>query len=102
MPKVAVELINIDEDQAEKAVEKTIDALSLIIQPIKKSILIEPHDEVRGVWAKFDVKDTEDSSSSSYRQALVAAVKSFLLMQTHVNNKVNVHVRVYSDKGDTE
>ena len=102
MPKVAVELINIDEDLAEKAVGKMIDALALIAQPIKKSILIEPHDETRGIWAKFELKDPEESTTSSYRQALVAAVKSFLLMHTHINNKVNVHVTVYNDKGDNE
>lgn len=101
MSKVAVELINIDEDLAEKAVQKTIDALAVIVQPIKKSIEIEPHDDVRGIWAKFDIKDTI-TPSSSYNKALVAAVKSLILMQESINSKVNVHVTVYDDKGDNE
>lgn len=101
MPKVALELINIDEDQAEKFVQRTIETLSLIVQPIKKSIVIEPHDDVRGIWARFDVKDVE-SPSSSYNKALAAATKSIILMQMHPNAKAVVHVVISNDKGENE
>lgn len=101
MPKVAVELINIDEDQAEKFVQKTIETLAQVVQPIKKSVVVEPHDDVRGIWARFDVKETE-SPSPSYNKALVAAVKSLLMMQIHPNTKAVVHVIVSNDKGEKE
>ena len=101
MLKVALELINIDEDQAEKCVEKTIETLSLIVHPIKKSIVVEPHDDVRGVWARFDVKDVE-SPSSSFNKALAAAIKSIVLMQVHPNTKAVVHVVIGNDKGEKE
>jgi len=99
MLKVAVELVNIDEVLAENNVKKTVDALALVAQPIKKSLVIEPHDDVRGVWASFTVKEPEDYSPM-YDKALVAAIKSVVLVQEYVGKNANVHVTVSNDKGD--
>jgi hypothetical protein len=100
MQRVAIEVVNVDEDVAEKAVRKAIAALSVITELDLRTIVVEPHDEVRGVWASVDLPDPE-LSPSAFRQSTAAAVKALVNAQLYVNNKSNVHVTVTgNDKGD--
>jgi len=55
MKRLDVYIINIDEDLAEKAFLRAIDAVNtlnlIIVNP--KSVVVEPHDDYRGVAATF-------------------------------------------------
>jgi len=55
MKKFDAYVINVDEDLAEKAFLRAIDAINalniILINP--KSVVVEPHDEYRGVAASF-------------------------------------------------
>ena len=56
MKKFTAYIVNVDEDIAEKAFAKAVDAAAsldnfIIVSP--KSIVIKPHDEYRGVTATF-------------------------------------------------
>jgi hypothetical protein len=55
MKKFDAYIINIDEDVAEKAFRKAVKALDAldIILISEKSIMIEPHDDYRGIVASF-------------------------------------------------
>ena len=55
MKRLGVYIINIDEDLAEKAFLRAVDAVNtlnlIIVNP--KSVVVEPHDDYRGVAATF-------------------------------------------------
>jgi len=55
MKRLDVYIINIDEDIAEKAFLRAVDAVNtlnlIIVNP--KSVVVEPHDDYRGVAATF-------------------------------------------------
>ena len=55
MKRLDAYIINVDEDLAEKAFLRAIDAVNalniIIINP--KSVVVEPHDDYRGVTATF-------------------------------------------------
>jgi hypothetical protein len=55
MKRLDVYIINIDEDLAEKAFLRAVDAVNtlnlIIVNP--KSVVVEPHDDYRGVAATF-------------------------------------------------
>ena len=71
MKKFTAYIVNIDEDIAEKAFQKAIEAigqLDLIIIP-PKSIVVVPHDDYRGVAATFKysylIVDAEQNKNAS-------------------------------------
>ena len=71
MKKFTAYIVNVDEDIAEKAFRKAIDAvgqLDLIIAS-PKSIVVEPHDDYRGVVATFKysylIVDAEQNKNAS-------------------------------------
>lgn len=55
MKRLDAYIINVDEDLAEKAFLRAIDAINAlnIILINSKSVVVEPHDEYRGVAASF-------------------------------------------------
>ena len=71
MKKFTAYIVNVDEDIAEKAFQKAIDAVGqldfIIIPP--KSIVVEPHDDYRGVAATFKysylIVDAEQNKNAS-------------------------------------
>lgn len=71
MKKFTAYIINVDEDIAEKAFQKAIDAVGqldlIIVSP--KSIVVEPHDDYRGVVATFKysylIVDAEQNKNAS-------------------------------------
>lgn len=71
MKKFTAYIVNVDEDIAEKAFQKAIDAVGqldlIIVSP--KSIVIEPHDDYRGVVATFKysylIVDAEQNKNAS-------------------------------------
>jgi hypothetical protein len=98
MQQLSIEIVNVDEDIAEQAVNTLVDALTLIVDPIKKSLKVEPHDETRGVWASFELKEHAMSSSTSYKKAVVSAAKSIVELQFHNISKANVYVTMTDNK----
>lgn len=63
MKKYAIEVVNVDEELAEKAVRLSVAALSTVCPQIKtKSLRVEPHDDTRGVYCGLEVDDTEHQS----------------------------------------
>jgi hypothetical protein len=56
MKKLVVYIVNVDEDIAEKALLNAIDSLvPLSLAKISpKSVEVEPHDDYRGIVAKFE------------------------------------------------
>lgn len=93
MHRLAIEIANIDEDMAEKAFHKMVESLSLITELDKKSVQVEPHDDVRGVWASVDLLDPE-FPSQVWRQSMVAATKSLLNAILYNVTKATIHVMI--------
>ena len=100
MQRLSIEIVNVDEEVAENAVNVMLQALTPVVDHIKKSLNIEPHDEARGIWASLDLKDHATSSTSSYKQSVVAAVKAVLNLQFHNVAKANVYVTLTDNKGE--
>jgi hypothetical protein len=70
MKQLVVYIINVDEDVAEKAFNRSIDALALlnIIKFSPKTVSVEPHDDYRGIVARLNytyVDDTADKNKNA-------------------------------------
>jgi hypothetical protein len=102
MQRLSIEIVNVDEAIAEDAVNTLIDALSHIVEPIKKSLKVEPHDDARGIWATIELKTHAMSSSSAYKQSVVASAKALLNLQFHHVTKATVHVTLTAEKGEIQ
>jgi hypothetical protein len=102
MQRLSIEIVNVDEAIAEDAVNTLIDALSHIVEPIKKSLKVEPHDDARGIWATLELKTHAMSSASVYKQGVVASAKSLLNLQFHNITKANVYVTLTNENGEKQ
>ena len=70
MKQLVVYVVNVDEDVAEKAFNRSIDALALlnIIKFSPKTVSVEPHDDYRGIVARLNytyVDDTADKNKNA-------------------------------------
>jgi hypothetical protein len=56
MKRLVVYIVNVDEDVAEKALKNAVDSLPPLnlIKVSPKSVDVEPHDDYRGIVAKFE------------------------------------------------
>lgn len=91
MKRLVCHIVSVDEDVAEKAFDNAVKGIVAtgLIRISPKSTLVEPHDDYRGIVARFDFtftsKDAEDNKNAS--KTLYAAFKTLLESQLwHVNN----------------
>jgi hypothetical protein len=56
MKRLVVYIVNVDEDVAEKALLNAIDSLAPLnlVKVSSKSVVVEPHDDYRGIVANFE------------------------------------------------
>jgi hypothetical protein len=98
MTALAIEIVNVDEDLAEKTVRLAIEAISSITKVKSKTLAIEPHDDYRGVWARVDIELPSDANTA-YKTSLVSSIKGIINTQLYINNKAGVHVSI-THEGD--
>jgi len=98
MTALAIEIVNVDEDQAEKTVRLAIEAISSITKVKSKTLVVDPHDDYRGVWARVDIELPSDANTS-FKTSLVSSIKGLINTQLYVNNKAGVHVSI-THEGD--
>lgn len=86
MKTCTIQVVNVDEDVAEKAVEKMIDALSRLSSTLsikEKSLSVDPHDDYRGIYAVFNyefiLKEGNESKNAS--RELQDAVQGLIKLQ---------------------
>ena len=81
MKKLVVYIVNVDEDIAEKALRNAVDSLVPLgltkVSP--KSVEVEPHDDYRGIVAKFEyefiaAEATENRNASKGLQDLIQSL----------------------------
>ena len=81
MKRLVVYIVNVDEDIAEKALRNAVDSLVPLnlakVSP--KSVEVEPHDDYRGVVAKFEyefiaAEATENRNASKGLQDLIQSL----------------------------
>jgi hypothetical protein len=93
MTQLVLEIVNVDEDVAEKVARQTIEVLSPILKVKNKTLVVEPHDDYRGVWAKVDI-DLPDDANLSYKTSVVSSTKGIINVLLYLNNKANVYVSI--------
>lgn len=96
MTALAIEIVNVDEDQAENTVRLAIEAISSITKVKSKTLTIEPHDDYRGVWARINI-DLPSDANTAYKTSLVSTIKGFINTQLYLNNKAGVHVSITNE-----
>lgn len=85
MKRLDAYILNVDEDVAEKAFLRAVDALNqldlITISP--KSIVIEPHDEIRGVAAtlKYNYRLAEADKNKNASKGLQDLMQSLIKAQ---------------------
>lgn len=99
MKNIAIEVVNIDDALAETAVKTTINLLSTIIPLRTNTLLIEPHDDVRGVWARVDL-DEPETPSASFEKYVVSAIKALINMNIYNVTTAVIHVRIDEIEGE--
>lgn len=83
MKRYAIEVVNVDEELAEKAVRESVAALAKVCSQIKsKSLKVEPHDDTRGVYCGIDVDDSEHQSPVFVR-AILDSFKSVVALSVY-------------------
>lgn len=97
MKRYAIEVVNVDEELAEKAVRESVTALATICPQIKvKSLRIEPHDDTRGVYCGLDVDDSEHQSPVFVR-LILDSLKSAVSLGVYPA-KPQIYVHTAGDK----
>lgn len=91
MTVLAIEIVNVDEDVAEKVARQAIDLISTIAKVKIKTLVTQPHDDYRGAWTQVDI-DMPNDANKSYRTSLVSSLKGLLETQLYLNNKASVYV----------
>ena len=86
MKRCTIQVVNVDEDVAEKALEKAVDALSRLSSTLsikEKSLSVDPHDDYRGIYATFDYEFTlkEGNESKNASRELQDAVQGLIKLQ---------------------
>ena len=86
MKRLVTYVINIDEDLAEQAVRVSVPLIADIFPHIKidqLSLVIEPHDDYRGVIAafNFDYVDLDEKQHKNASRALHDAINAVIRMQ---------------------
>lgn len=99
MPILAFEVIHVDEDQAEKAVLLAIETIKPITKSKKDSVVIEPHDGYRGVWARIEIEEPEHSTKV-FRESIVRYLKHYVETLLYKNAKAHVLVTLSKTEGD--
>jgi len=94
---VAIEVANVDELLAENAVKAAIEMLSTVVPLKPKSLEIEPHDDVRGIWARVQMENLE-KTSTSFEKYLVSSIKALINLQLHNVATTVIHVRIERDE----
>jgi hypothetical protein len=81
MKRLVVYIVNVDEDIAEKALRNAIDSLVPLdlVKISPKSVEVEPHDDYRGIVAKFEYEFTaaearENRNASKGLQDLIQSL----------------------------
>lgn len=92
MKKYAIEIVNVDEELAEKAVRSSVQALAAICPQINvKSLEIEPHDDTRGVFCGIEVKEHERQSPAFVRLILDSLKNTVSLSMYPAKPQIYVH-----------
>lgn len=93
MRKVILEVTSIDEDLAAKHVRNAIGSLALVIPELQhETIVIEPHDDTRGVFVGIDLA-LSGKQTGGYISQLVTTIRNLLLLlalPTKPDIKINV------------
>ena len=102
MKRLVVQVMQVDEDIASQAVLNTLAAIKKInmIEFNDKKVVIEPHDDVRGVIARVDFSYVSPAAEESKvaSAALQYAVQSLIKAQLF-----NVtHLKVTTETGNTK
>ncbi len=92
MKRYAIEIVNVDEELAEKAVSDSVMTIAKICPQIKtKSLRIEPHDDTRGVYCRLDVDYSEHQSPVFVRLILDTLKSAISLSMFPAKPQVYVH-----------
>jgi hypothetical protein len=94
---VAIEVANVDELLAENAVQVAVEMLSTVVPLKPKSLEIEPHDDVRGIWSRVQM-DNPEKTSASFEKYLVGAFKALINLQLHSVTTTVIHVSIERDE----
>jgi len=90
---IAIEVVNIDEHLAEQAVRTATQMLVAILPLQTDTLHVEPHDDIRGVWARVDMENPE-KISASFDKCVVSVYKALINMQLHNVSSTVVHVLI--------
>lgn len=99
MPTLAFEVVHADEDQAEKAVRLAIETIKPITKSSSSSLVIEPHDDYKGIWARIEIEEPEHSTKV-FRESLVRYLKHYVETLLYKNVKAHVLVSLSKTEGD--
>jgi septum formation topological specificity factor MinE len=100
MAALAVEIVNVDEDAAEKVARQAIELISKIVKVKSNTLEVQPHDDYRGVWLRVDIELPSDVNKS-YKTSLVSTLKGLIENPLYLNNKAGIHVSIQeTNKGE--
>ena len=90
--RYAIEIVNIDEDMAEKAVQEAVRAIADVCPQVRyQSLRVEPHDDARGVFCGVDV-DPHDIPSANLTKLLLDTLKHMTALAVYpARPKIYIH-----------
>ena len=100
MTQLVLEIVNVDEDVAEKVARQAIETISKITKVKSSTLEVQPHDDYRGVWLRVDI-DLPSDVNKSYKTSLVSTLKGLIETPLYLNNKAGIHVSIQeTNRGD--
>lgn len=94
MQTISIEVASVDDDLAEKAVRAATSAISTLIPLRPDTLHVEPHDDVRGIWAHVYMDDPE-KMSSSFHKYVISAYKALIQLYLQQVTSAVIHVDVH-------
>lgn len=102
MKRLVVQVMQVDEDTASRALLNALAAMKKtnMISFDDKKVVIEPHDDVRGIIARVDFLyvDSDAEKSKVASAALQSAIQSLIKAQLY---KIT-HLKVTTETGNTK
>jgi hypothetical protein len=77
LQNIAIEVVNMDDFLAETAVRTAVTTLATYIPLDLSTLTVEPHDDIRGVWARV-VLTNDEKMTGEYSKLIIAALKSLI------------------------
>lgn len=88
--KLVIEILGTDEELATNRLQESLPGIAQLLNVVEDSLVIEPHDEARGIWSSIDIY-----TDVSKHEGIIAFIKGLVHYKLNVtgSSKLRISIR---------